>query len=65
MRSSNIGIEKAFDEYKPDVVLVYGDVNSSVAAALVASKLDLKVNGIPLEPHWLDGEQGHPHKLKN
>jgi UDP-N-acetylglucosamine 2-epimerase (non-hydrolysing) len=28
---------------KPDLVLVYGDVNSTVAAALVATKMDVKV----------------------
>jgi UDP-N-acetylglucosamine 2-epimerase (non-hydrolysing) len=30
-------------EHKPDVVLVYGDVNSTVAAALVCSKLMIRV----------------------
>jgi len=31
---------------KPDVVLVYGDVNSTVAAALVCSKLQVKVGHV-------------------
>ena len=34
-----IGLEKAFIETKPDVVLVYGDTNSTLAAAVVASKM--------------------------
>jgi UDP-N-acetylglucosamine 2-epimerase (non-hydrolysing) len=33
-------------EHKPDVVLVYGDVNSTVAAALVCSKLPLPVGHV-------------------
>ncbi|MGH9530131.1 MAG: non-hydrolyzing UDP-N-acetylglucosamine 2-epimerase [Terriglobales bacterium] len=33
-------------ERKPDVVLVYGDVNSTVAAALVCSKLLIKVGHV-------------------
>lgn len=33
-------------EQKPDVVLVYGDVNSTVAAALVAAKLGMRVGHV-------------------
>ncbi|HEY4901925.1 MAG TPA: UDP-N-acetylglucosamine 2-epimerase (non-hydrolyzing) [Candidatus Sulfotelmatobacter sp.] len=33
-------------EQKPDIVLVYGDVNSTVAAALVSSKLPLPVGHV-------------------
>jgi UDP-N-acetylglucosamine 2-epimerase (non-hydrolysing) len=33
-------------ERKPDVVLVYGDVNSTVAAALVCSKLLVRVGHV-------------------
>lgn len=33
-------------ERKPDIVLVYGDVNSTVAAALVCSKLMIKVGHV-------------------
>jgi UDP-N-acetylglucosamine 2-epimerase len=37
------GIEKVALEIKPDWVLVYGDTNSTVAAALVAAKLHIKI----------------------
>jgi len=33
-------------EYKPDMVLVYGDVNSTIAAALVCSKLLISVGHV-------------------
>ena len=33
-------------EHKPDLVLVYGDVNSTVAAALVAAKLGVRVGHV-------------------
>lgn len=37
------GIEKLIIERKPDVVLVYGDTNSTIAGALAASKLHVPV----------------------
>ena len=38
-----VGLEKLFLERPPSLVLVYGDVNSTVAAALVAAKLRIPV----------------------
>lgn len=38
-----VGLEKLFLEQQPSLVVVYGDVNSTVAAALVASKLGIPV----------------------
>lgn len=37
------GMEAALLEYRPDMVMVYGDVNSTVAAALVGAKLRIPV----------------------
>jgi UDP-N-acetylglucosamine 2-epimerase (non-hydrolysing) len=36
-------IEPVLDDVEPDWLLVYGDVNSTVAAALVASKLGIRI----------------------
>lgn len=38
-----IGLEQEFTERQPDLVMVYGDVNSTVAAALVAVKMHIPV----------------------
>jgi len=40
------GFEPIVLERKPDVVLVYGDVNSTVAAALVCAKLGIRVGHV-------------------
>jgi UDP-N-acetylglucosamine 2-epimerase (non-hydrolysing) len=40
------GFEPIVLERKPDIVLVYGDVNSTVAATLVCSKLQIKVGHV-------------------
>jgi UDP-N-acetylglucosamine 2-epimerase len=37
------GIESAITEWRPDVVLVYGDTNSTLAGALAAAKLHVPV----------------------
>lgn len=38
-----VGLEKVFEETSPSAVIVYGDVNSTLAATLVASKLLIPV----------------------
>ena len=37
------GIEKAIIKEEPDIVMVYGDTNSTIAGALAAKKLHVKV----------------------
>ncbi len=39
-------IEPVLLDRKPDIVLVYGDVNSTVAAALVSSKLGIRIGHV-------------------
>jgi UDP-N-acetylglucosamine 2-epimerase (non-hydrolysing) len=41
-----IRFEQVVIEQKPDIVLVYGDVNSTIAAALVSSKLGIKIGHV-------------------
>ena len=38
-----IEMEKAFLELKPDLVVVFGDVNSTLASAIVAAKMGIKI----------------------
>jgi len=38
-----IGLEKVIDEYKPQLLMVAGDVNSTFAAALTANKMGVKI----------------------
>jgi UDP-N-acetylglucosamine 2-epimerase (non-hydrolysing) len=38
-----VGLEREFTERSPGLVIVYGDVNSTIAAALVAAKLHIPV----------------------
>lgn len=39
-------LEPILDEHRPDLVLVYGDVNSTVAASLVAAKMGVKIGHV-------------------
>jgi UDP-N-acetylglucosamine 2-epimerase (non-hydrolysing) len=38
-----MGLERALTSEKPDVVLVYGDVNSTLAASLVCAKMNIRI----------------------
>ncbi len=38
-----VGVEGVIEQCKPDLVIVYGDVNSTVAAAMVCAKLGVRV----------------------
>lgn len=40
---SMIGLEKVFEKEKPDWVVVFGDVNATLAASVTAKKLNIKV----------------------
>ncbi|PBQ31500.1 UDP-N-acetylglucosamine 2-epimerase (non-hydrolyzing) [Sphingobacteriaceae bacterium] len=38
-----LGLEKTVNEYRPDLLVVVGDVNSTFAAALTANKMGIKI----------------------
>tara|TARA_B100001971_G_scaffold206583_1_gene225574 strand:- start:142 stop:1212 length:1071 start_codon:yes stop_codon:yes gene_type:complete len=41
-----VAMEKVISQYKPDLVMVYGDVNSTMAASLVCAKLLIPVGHV-------------------
>src|SRR5256886_12131791 len=55
-------LEPVLVELRPDLVLVYGDVNSTVAAALVAAKLQVRVGHV--EAGLRSGDWTMPQEVK-
>ena len=54
-------LEPLFAELAPDLVLVYGDVNSTLAAALVAAKAGLRLGHV--EAGLRCGDRGMPEEI--
>jgi UDP-N-acetylglucosamine 2-epimerase (non-hydrolysing) len=56
-----MAIEPVFCERRPDIVLVYGDVNSTIAAAIVCSKLGIHIGHV--EAGLRSGDRSMPEEI--
>lgn len=56
-----LGLEKVFNEYKPDIVNVVGDVNSTFSAAFTAQKMGIKIAHI--ESGLRSDDRGMPEEI--
>jgi len=56
-----LGLEKKFQEIEPDLVVVVGDVNSTLAAAITANKLQLPI--AHLESGLRSGDRSMPEEI--
>jgi len=56
-----IGLEKFFGEFNPDMIVIFGDTNSSLAATLAATKLDIPISH--LEAGCREWEMGIPEEI--
>jgi UDP-N-acetylglucosamine 2-epimerase (non-hydrolysing) len=56
-----VGMERCITEHRPDMVLVYGDVNSTLAATLAAVKLGVPVGHV--EAGLRSGDRSMPEEI--
>lgn len=56
-----MALEKPVETYKPDVVILYGDTNSTLAAALVVRKLGIPIVHVEAGPRT--GSQNNPEEI--